>query len=347
MSIKVDYAIIHKIEKEGPPVGHLDLSHTDLIVTDEKVKSFIEQLDSRLKSNYHFATFSKAKRKHIGSFEDELNEMITKGFPKKEYIDFTHMQSDILLRLLNEKPTSRGGYLIYSLYTILGSLKRDLFGVFLVRDKQDLTIQKNPHINSYELTDLVHVDLDALAMACRIDLSAKKKNSDRFIRFFRYRRQDVSEYFMKWIAADPLETSKEDTERLIEILYKLEPLNRDGQEIERDVFLKNAYSYIEASERNVNLTKLSEHLFGEGKESTIRDFAEEQSLELATEFTANPRQLKRLKIISITAKNITLKFPPGMLKDEISTDVSEPDRVIIKSKELADKIRQEKTDYAD
>lgn len=349
MAITVSFAVIHKITKETSSNGSLDVSQISLNNNDNKAINFVQQLDDRLRANYHFATFSHAKKTHVGSFEAELDSLVTHGFLQLDLLGFTKNQSKILLELLNQKPTSRGGYIIFSIYEINGVINKQYFGVFIVRDKNDITIEKSLSTRSYMLTALIHVDLDALAMACRIDLTAKKEGKERYIRFFRYRRQDVSDYFMNWIAAEPLETSKEDTKVLIDLLYTIPtPISKtDGISMSRDIFLQSAQSIIEAANKNVNLPLLSAQLFNqEGGKDVIQTFAEAQGKELASEFTANPSMLNRLKRLSITTSNIRLSFPPGMLREDIIIDRENPDRVIIKSKELADKIRVEKNSYA-
>ena len=181
-------------------------------------------------------------------------------------------------------------------------------------------------------------------MACRIDVSKyiniKQNSDDIYLGFLSIKQQETSAYFLDWIGAERRKKNKENSINLISIIAKVDlPNDENGKPIERVVLNRQVYDYIKTyGRKEVNINSLSKFIFDD--ETVIMNFAEKNDIELASDFYPDGNVMKRLIVHSAEGEDIKISYPPGYYMDKIKIDAKDPNIIIIKSKKLAEAIRE-------
>jgi nucleoid-associated protein YejK len=233
--------------------------------------------------------------------------------------------------------------LVYADYTDRGN---HFFSIFLIRDKLDENfIQKDGVIT---IDEVIHVDTDKLAMACRINIESYQSytqgDSGTYLGFISIKQPDTSIYFLDWIGAEKKERSTEDSRNLVKILNGIPVPQENGKAMGKDNFRKKAYDAIRSFGTSpININSLSAVLFGD--DSIINAYAEENNIILNTEFVSDKKTVKRLVSYYINADGIELQFPPEYLGGKISFDTNDPSLVIIRSEKFASAIKEQDSEW--
>jgi nucleoid-associated protein len=182
-------------------------------------------------------------------------------------------------------------------------------------------------------------------MACRINiekyLSFSPKEESTYLGFISIKQPETSRYFIGWIGAERRKKNTEDSKNLITIITQMDPpAGEDGKPVSREEFHRQAYDALKAyGRREVNVNSLSMVLFGD--ESKIMEYAEQNNIEISTDFFPNRRILKKLIVHSAEGDDIQLRYPPSSFGKKIRIDKTDPNIVVIYSESLANDIRRE------
>ena len=120
------------------------------------------------------------------------------------------------------------------------------------------------------------------------------------------------------------------------------PVNEEGVEITREEFKRSVFEHIKASpnKKSVDLNILNRAFYNE--RNVIENYIEENQIPISTKFNARDSIIRKLVKFDAFADNIKISFPYELLDREIiRTDPNNEDLVIIRSRNLADKIRLE------
>jgi nucleoid-associated protein YejK len=194
----------------------------------------------------------------------------------------------------------------------------------------------------FTIGEVMHVETERLAMACRINVRSYKnyKSGDpgTYLGFVSIKQPETSDYFLEWIGAVEKKREKEDSTSLVKVINNIDiPNGPDGQPLSREEFRKQAYSAILSFGRNpVNINTLSSTLFTDT--TKIKAYADTNNLDLSTEFYPNRSIIKNLSKYHVKADNIEMYFPPEYYGDKIRVDTQNPELIIIKSKQFAEKV---------
>jgi nucleoid-associated protein len=332
---QVNYMIIHELVKEQTKTEAVIHLSSKLLPINQQSISLLEILVSRYSS-------SKTNIRH-GKFSDDIQD--DEIFPTefKDYISNVSNESFIkmakvtlydLKRMVQNISAAKGGYFIFADYTMR---LEDFYAVFLIRNTEGKLVKKDRSTDSYQIDSIKHLDLEKLAMGCRINKGSYLKSEGRYLSFTR-KNQDFSEYFTKWISAKELVDEELYTQALIDICQSIPlPLDIDGEIMTRDKLKRKVFEVIKASSSSMlRLTMLDELLF-EGEDTFYR-FAQEKGITIDPEFKPSKKILKRLVNISVFEDNIKLEFNFDDFENKIKTDGN---LVIIQSQKLADSINKE------
>ncbi len=149
--------------------------------------------------------------------ETHFVTLLEKYFTNNEFSDFVTFSTsstDHFKTKLDEKPTSKGGYLWFNHYS---HDEKHFLSIVLLRKKNSISIS-----DQLNLEDIQEIDLEKIHMAARINLTAwTGGKNERYIAFkIGKDAKNVTDYFSKFIGCEEYTQAKEDTRNLIEITKK-------------------------------------------------------------------------------------------------------------------------------
>ena len=341
-TMKVNRMIIHNLKKEQQEKAELIISDKALDPKDEKVKSIITELNSRYRANYNQGIFTKTTG-DMDTFQKEFDVYLDAKKPSlvDRFTSFAEKTIKMLHSRIDSIPAAKGGYIVYADYEPSNS--RHYFSVFLIRDVAGKVFELNK--NTITIEEVIHADTANLAMACRINVLKYKDvtatSDDSYLGFISVKQPETSGYFLDWIGAERKKRNLENSKNLLSIITKMDPPDdENGVQVDRNTFYRQVHDAIKTFGNNdLNINVLSSIVFS--NENKIMEYAEENDIELATEFYPSNTILKRLLAHTAEGDNIRLRYPPAYYGDKIRINDNHPDTVIIKSKSLADAIKRE------
>lgn len=333
--MELNRIIIHELIKESGS------NETELICSDELVNvddNSIGLVDS-LNKTYNsdrilYAIFDKSEGKY---FPEKFDEYKESDQDDENFILFTKSVIGNLETLIRPVILANGGYFVFAEYS---NNHNDFLGVFLIRDTEGKTLSKTE--NSFSIGSIEYVDTANLAMACRVNLSKYESNEENYLSLTQLRQQEISEYFKNWISIKQIESSKEYTNQLYEIISNIErPIDPESEsEYEIETFRNLIYNYASSRpNRIINLRDLSQYFYNDP--NAIPNFVIENDIPIDTEFRYNSRQLKRFIKLEVNRDGINFKISRGAFDDKVRFSEENQNLVIIESALFAEALRNE------
>jgi len=329
--MEIKNAIIHNVEKELKGHAKIQYSEHTSNLKDEKCLSLFKELYTFFSKTIKYGIFStKENTIFHQKFDDYLEQLNT------DFISFSKYVLQDLKTRMDSISQSKGGYVIFA---EIKNQKEDFFVVFVVRDKtgknffyKDKTMQIN---------EVIHIDTNKLAMACRINIRSYKANEDRYLSFLSTTQDEASKYFQNWIGAEAQSKSYEDTKALRTIISNIDiPANEDGNVPSREEFRARIYDLCTKTySKEISLRSISEDVWKDP--NYISNYASNNGIIINDMFEADTTELKKMKKYSISGDNIKLDFPPDYFGKKIYFAPDNDDTIIIKSKTFADKLKAE------
>lgn len=330
--MEIKRIIIHNVEKEQKEKARIEYSNQLYDKSDDKCKRLLDIVYSSFKRTIKYGVFAE---KDDGIFYKEFDTYLkNKTSSDKDFISFS---KNVLLDLktrMDSIPQSKGGYIIFAEIT---NMTESFFIIFVVRDKNGakLSFQNN----NMQIDEVTHIDTEKLVMACRINLKTYQDKKDRYLSFLSTTQSEASKYFIDWLGVQPQKKDTEDTKNLRTIINHIDlPKDENGNEIPRDKLRARVFDFYKASQ-TINIKALSETIWK--NPDYMSDYAENKNIVINSEFIADKKELKKLKIYSINGDGIKLDFPPETLNKAIYIDPNNSDTLIIKSNALANSFRAE------
>lgn len=248
-----------------------------------------------------------------------------------QYINFTQSTAQELMKILNLTAPAKGGFLVYAEYEDYGTFS----AVFLIRNRKGSRLIKSDNV--YTISEQIHVDVDNLAMACRINNERIDEGEENYLSFINKKSED-SKFFLIWICANEIIRDKDDTKALISLLRKVTPPKVNGVDMSHADLCDSIYDHIKNSpKKEVSLEEIGLTFW----EDTAYLLQESNNNEIVISSTFKPdnTELKKLVNLKATADSISISFPQELLNKKI---IVENDTIVIQSQNLADKINSEK-----
>ncbi len=332
--MNIKKVIIHNVKKEGNVKAKILLSDELLDLTDEKTKSLLEDLYSFFQKSIKYGIFDIKNRTIF--YENFVNLVSKTSIDQNNFIDFTNNVLTDLKTRMDSIPQSKGGYIVFA---ELSNMNEDYFVVFVVRDKNGK--QFSYRNKKMEIKEVIHVDTNKLAMACRINLTSFKNQNDRYLSFLSTTQDEASQYFINWIGAEPQSKSYEDTKNFRRLINKAKPpKGEDGKDIDQDELRKRIHEICSKTySNNINLRVVSEEVWNDPEYLT--KVAANNNIIINDIFVADKNELKKLTGFSFTGDKIKLTFPIDYIGHKIRIDEKNPNMILINSDTLAEQIREE------
>jgi nucleoid-associated protein len=327
--------IVHEISKNINETGAVcDLSN-ELLPVDEDSINLITILDERYLATS--VTYGIFKNEDSEFFPANFNQL-SKNQTDANFISFSIDAIGVLTNQIKNIPFAKGGYFAFADYNKNGI---DYFSIFLIRNTKGILFRKNQTIDSFRINPTTHIDLDKLAMACRISKTRYSVLVGKYLSFIKHKLPDISEYFINWIAATEIESSSIYTDELFRLTGNVSrPNNEDGSMMSLDAFREKVYDYIHSRPDGIiDLHQMGEHFYNDSQ--YLINFAVENEYILDSEFKADKRKTKKFIRINVSADGSQLKFTRGEFNKQVRLDSNNSDIVIIESEKFANKLRDE------
>ena len=330
--------IIHEIIKDSGE------NETEIKLSDELVSNNVNSVNliSTLLKSYNSDKISYAIfDDNEGNYFPERYETYRNSErDNSDFISFTSALINNLNPIIRATTLARGGYFVFSEYISNGTT---FIAIFLIRDTEGRILEKTEH--SYNIQTIEYLDTNNLAMACRIN-EAKLLSSDaNYITFTQLKQQLLSEYFKDWISIKQLESSREYTKALYDIINQIDPPidSETNNPFPIEVFRDKIFAYVSTNPNKVvNLRDIGSHFYD--NPDKITTFASENDISIDTEFRFNKRQLKKFVSVTVNKDGINLKFSRGALNDKVRFSNENDDIIIIESSDFATALRNELND---
>lgn len=341
--MNVKRIVVHQLVKEvndrRDPI--VDLSSKNLEIDNTAIELVRKLNYAYSNTSYKNAIFSSDHKEHFPQAFNQYN----KEENDDNFHGFTCESLKKLKQNLIKVPAAKGGYFVFADYE---DGRHHYFGIFLIRNTRGLFLDKGAKEAVYKINSVTHLDLDKLAMACRINkIKYSLKDGSKYLSFIKNNQSDISTYFIKWIAAQAIESNKEYTDSLYKLCTHLPlPVNDKGEKYTLDFFRQKIKDYVVAQpNREINLHNMSAHFYNGDKELIINT-ANEQNLIIDSEFRADSKMLQKFTRIDISQDGITMRFSRGQFeRKKIRFSPDNENQVIIESKAFAEALRNEIREY--
>lgn len=328
-------AVIHEIIKQPQTNGAASFLSELLLPINQSTVRLAQNLNgafSNEKSSYgNFQTIDNSFYTNFSLHQDTQTDI--------SFLEFTRVVTDQLSVVLSRIFFAKGGFFVFCQYNLNNT---NFFSVYLVRDVEGVLFNKDNVNHTFQISPVKYLDTNKLAMGARVNIEKLTNSDNNHISLTKSNQADISDYFIEWIGMTRPESNADFTNTLFQIISSIDsPINpATGQQFEINEFREAAYELIKAAPNKVvNLRDLSNSFFGE--ENTLIEFAEAKGYELDHEFRYDGRALSKFKRINANRDGIRLSFARGDLDTKISLSDDDNELVTIRSRSLADAIRQQ------
>lgn len=327
--MKLSRLIIHEVIKNEIKTNSaiVDLSQNLLPISQNEV-NFVDHLNKRyINSTQSHGIFSFGEN---DLFSDEFTKL-RKELKTPAFIDFSTKSTQKLKEILDLTAPAKGGFLVFAEYEDYGSY----IAVFLIRNRKGNQLVKSNNV--YTIAEQIHVDIDNLAMACRINIKRIENEEDNYLSFINRKNED-SKFFLKWICATEVIRDKDDTKALISLLRKVTPPKVNGIDMTHSELCNTIYTHIRNNPRaEVSLEDIGQTLWENS--SYLLEESNKHGIIISSIFKPDRTELRKLVNLQVTADSISISFPQEHLKGIVRVVGNQ---IIITSQNLATKINLEK-----
>lgn len=333
--MNVDKIVVHQLNKnEGQQRASVDLSE-GLLDVDELSVNLVQKLDASYKKTEITYAFFDSTDQNV--FPTEFENYI-QNETGDSFLAFSQNTTRNLKDKVESIAPAKGGFLVFSRYS---TNDREYIGIYLIRDTIGMLFRKDRGRSAFIINPTEHLDLDKLAMACKIDLGQYSANDGKYLSFMKRKMNDISEYFVNWISVSDRESNKILTKNLFSLINLASlPRDQNGQELSREAFRTEVYRYVSTlPTKIVNVNELSEHFYSD--ETYLADFAESNNISINTEFRPVSSEMKRFIQIDLEEDGIHVQFSRREINTKVRFDRQNRNIVIIDSERFANALRRE------
>ncbi|OHA83383.1 MAG: hypothetical protein A2937_03605 [Candidatus Yonathbacteria bacterium RIFCSPLOWO2_01_FULL_47_33b] len=237
----IDSVVIHKLVKERHGRATVVTRSSTLNVTEP-----VQKLVHDIHGLYADRTGKGYGRFHADETNYPASRILRKTFKdkSKSFLEASQDLMKVLATKAGQAPLATGGYVLMAQITDTAKVRWFLVAI--------ITNIKGSAINddSLEVVDSVHVDLQNLRVAGRVNLTdwLKGEKDVRYIGFLK-QRGEVSDYFKLFLGCDELIASTEETKKLVAVLKDFAKKSGLTPEQQED-FLKAAHDHCSDRQRN-------------------------------------------------------------------------------------------------
>ena len=334
--LQIHQLIIHELEKESDSPEAILITSDECVPIDERAEALVAKLNSA------FIGKAEVLQGYLSSPEDALfpgyfQEWINQGLSKEAFINFSKETMQALQLSLQGIVGAKGGYLVYADYH---SFETRMLGVFLVRDTEGVVFRRNANSGSFDLDTITYLNIDRLALACRLHLD-KEQDGSRYAEMIKHARsqKEISAYFINWIGLEQPESSKDLTHTFLEVVSQLPlPVSEEtGETMPEENFREEVMNFaLNSPQKMIEVKKFDQEFYG--GQGTTQQFLTQNDIGLEQSFRYDDNTLRRFYNCRVYSEGISLSFNRGHFQRR-QVEI-EGDSIIIRSPELVEKIMQ-------
>ncbi|KPC53057.1 Nucleoid-associated protein YejK [Amantichitinum ursilacus] len=299
----IHHLIVHHLEKaaNGPASTHLRPNEVPVSATAQRLVDHLCQL------------YTSRLGKGFGKFESDETTFPVPRLVRQwaldntlDFVSFSQQMMEQLQVRAEQEPAATGGY-------ILIAHARNETGPFLLVALVSEVIGTAIGANM-DITDSVHLDMDNLRVAGRVDLDAWQQGADRYLSFLKG-RGDVAQYFKLFLGCNDVVTALKETQKLVQGLENFVAKTQLGHEA-RDTLFARAHTYLDElgdDARPVSLDEVAEKVWPDAP-AAMREALADEKLELSSGFVPDRRAIKPLMRFKAAAPGWKLEFERGALR---------------------------------
>ncbi|MGH1432914.1 MAG: nucleoid-associated protein [Lewinella sp.] len=338
MTMTLHQLAIHELVKNADS-NEAELRLSDnLLLIDEKAEELIGKL------NKTFIQKNEVLNGHLAAPEDALfpgyfHLLEEDKFSAEAFLQFSRDSMQALQLSLQGIVGAKGGYLVYAFYsTGEGAHEQHLLGIFLVRDTNGLVFTTGSS-GSFQLNPSTYLDIDRMALACRIILRKGEGSERPHLEVIKHARtqKEISDYFLSWLGIEESVSNKELTHHFLEAVAAV-PLPVDeetGAQMETGVFREQLANFaMKSPGKVINIPAFEEKFYGE--EKPIQAYLSEQEVNIQDEFRFDRQAVREYNFHKFKGQGLYFGCKHAFL---LSGEVRvEGEQVIIDNPELAEQI---------
>ena len=295
--------IVHRLHKEPNGPGRVTL-HDAEIPANGAAQRLIDQLCQ---------LYNQRIGKGFGQFEQDETQY---PFPRllrqhlvEQQLDFVALSRQLMDELqqrAEQEPLSSGGYVLFA--RVSNATMNFLF-VAVISEIIGTAVNEQMQVE-----DCVHLDMNNLRVAGRIDLDSWQAGGEKYISFLRS-RGDIAAYFKLFLGCNDVVTPLKETRKLV---HGLEQFANTQQMLpeQRDQLFERAHSYLDAlgdESSTVNLATIAEQVWPDAPQ-TLQAALQDENLELSGGFVPDRRAIKPLMRFKASAPQWKLEFDRSSLR---------------------------------
>ena len=300
-SNSIQHLIVHQLHKEPNGPARVALSAAAM-----PVNSAAQRLVDHLCQLY-----GTRNGKGFGKFEDDENEYPMPALLRR-YLDdaqFVALSQQMIAHLqvrAEQEPLASGGYVLIA---HVQNEAMDFLFIALVSEVIGTAVN-----GEMQIEDSIHLDMDHLRVAGRIDLGAWQAGGERYLSFLRG-RGDVAAYFKLFLGCNDMVTPLKETQKLVKGLEQFAEQQALSSQ-DRDEVFQRAHSLLDEMGNDhgeVNLAEVASQIFP-GAPQALQDVLQHEDLGLMDGFVPDRRAIKPLMRFKAAAPEWKLEFDRASLR---------------------------------
>lgn len=326
--------VVHKVEKEQYKKDtKITLSDSPLDIDDYSklfLNEFINIYQNPRKTSKSFAQFDKNETEN-----DRFSDLLQK------YIDntdsFLEASKKIAKRFsakLGSESLATGGYVFCVDYK---NEKKQNFSVIILNQQMHPTILEVK--GRFKLASSFTLETNSIKMAANIKINDWKEDSDASYLSYVRGKDNLTEYFKKFIGCTSAQPAKIATSNVINAVYGFIDTtydNEDERSTRKELAKDDLYKIMSAHKEHVTFETVRTHVFSdEAERERFMDYITKNQLEISDEFSPDCRVLNSLGRFEYKRSGIDIKIRNEVLKDSRRVEFQkDTDFLIIKDPEI-------------
>jgi len=297
MPNNIVHLVVHKLIKDPHGAATIELATAPITVTPS-AQRLIDHL---------YKLYADRPGKGYGRFEDdEINfpmQVLVRNCFIENTTDFrvlTELMMQHLQFRAQQEQLSTGGYVLIA---HVNNGTTDFLLVAIVTEVVGTAITQG-----LEIVDSVHLDMNNLRVAGRVDLTAWQSGAERYISFLKG-RGEVANYFKQFLGCNDVLAALEETQKLVRCLESF-ATNQHLEPAARDQLFEHAYNYLGDLGRagaSISLDAFSNLLWPNAPDE-LRTALAFEDLQLSDGFVPDRRAIKVLMKFKGTSTHWKLEF---------------------------------------
>ncbi|WP_084679893.1 nucleoid-associated protein [Curvibacter lanceolatus] len=307
MTQKLLNAVVHKLEKAAGAPARIVEARASLDIQDEPLQTLVNQVH---------AVYGSREAKSYGKFDPELSpvsaELHLKSLRDNENADFLEISKQ-LMRVLKDKSDGEnfatGGHVLIA-DSSAANVRWAV--VVILNNKAGTTINED-----LKVIQSPYLDVDGIRFAGRVNLTTwGEGNTERYISFLKGKKNEVSQYFQKFLGCSTVQEDLNDTRNLVKAVKEFSA-KQGLPKAEHENLLREVYKFAEdkaTAKQPLDLSELANRVWPREPAELKNSFAQADP-PIADGFIPRKRGLDGLTRFSAKASNWKLEFDREAIQD--------------------------------